>query len=154
MHLMSRNIYISVVTIAKPTDWYTGDRDHDETPRNLKSLLSKTLKLVIMHIKIKVLKVLLITLLSFEDFFLITRKTTIIRTTELKASIWLSRTMCFDIYFDVVFFNIFMSKGPIGEKLPENSIHITYWAMLITGFSDMSIFLKKSQCSFCFHTLE
>lgn len=34
MHLMSRNIYISVVTIAKPTDWYTGDRDHDETPRN------------------------------------------------------------------------------------------------------------------------
>lgn len=69
MHPMSRNIYISVVTIAKPTDWYTGDRDHDETPRNLKSLLSKILKLVIMHIKIKVLKVLLITLLSFEDFF-------------------------------------------------------------------------------------
>lgn len=31
MHLMSRNIYISVVTIAKPTDQYTGDRDHDET---------------------------------------------------------------------------------------------------------------------------
>lgn len=154
MHPMSRNIYISVVTIAKPTDWYTGDRDHDETPRNLKSLLSKILKLVIMHIKIKVLKVLLITLLSFEDFFLITRKTTKIRTTELKASIWLSRTMCFDIYFVVVFFNIFMSKGPIGEKLPENSIHITYWDMLITGFSDMGIFLKKSQCSFFFHTLE
>lgn len=84
---MSRNIYISVVTIAKPTDWYTCDRDHDETPRNLKFLLSKILKLVIMHIKIKVLKVLLITLLSFEDFFLITRKTTKIRTTELKASI-------------------------------------------------------------------
>lgn len=152
MHPMSRNIYISVVTIAKPTDWYTGDRDHDETPRNLKSLLSKILKLVIMHIKIKVLKVLLITLLSFEDFFLITRKTTKIRTTELKASIWLSRTMCFDIYFVVVFFKIFMSKGPIGENLPENSIHITYWDM--SGFSDMGIFLKKSQCSFCFHTLE
>lgn len=62
---------------------------------------------------------------------------------ELKVLNWLLRIMCFDIYFDVVFFNIFMSKGFIGENLFENFIYIIYWDMLIIGFLDMGIFLKK-----------
>lgn len=69
MYLMFRNIYIFVVIIVKLIDQYIGDWDYDEILWNLKFFLFKILKFVIMYIKIKVLKVFLIILFSFEDFF-------------------------------------------------------------------------------------
>lgn len=85
MYLMFRNIYIFVVIIVKLIDWYIGDWDYDEILWNLKFFLFKILKFVIMYIKIKVLKVFLIILFSFEDFFFIMRKMMKICIIELKV---------------------------------------------------------------------
>lgn len=87
MYLMFRNIYIFVVIIVKLIDWYIGDWDYDENLWNLKFFLFKILKFVIMYIKIKVLKVFLIILFSFEDFFFIMRKMMKICIIELKVLI-------------------------------------------------------------------